>query len=458
MGLFDLFKKKKTVVEIENATSENNSSPEEIEENSSQEEFILIKPISAEESISVEQIPAKEEIPDENFDCSELGIYDPTMDLSGYEYPSFPLLTKTEMNIDAEQSIDSSRIIEILNSFGVKIKSIHVNIGAIITLFEIVPELGVKISALRRLEEDIAISLSTAGVNIVPIPERGTIGIVIPNKNPQILSLESVLNTVEFRESRHELPVVIGKTMTNDVFVFDLCQMPHLLVAGATGQGKSVGLNVMIASFLYKKHPAELKLVLIDPRIVEFNTYLPIQNHFLAKLPSASKPVISSIEDTINTINSLVKEMDDRYDSLAKSNARDIKEYNEKFVNRKLNPLKGHKYMPYIVIIIDEFADLLIPNDNRLELVLDRLASKAHTVGMHLIISTQRPSAKVITGSIKANFPARLAFKVASSTDSRIILDEQGAEQLTGRGDALFSYGGKTTRIQVAFAGTKEVE
>ncbi|MFT4224287.1 DNA translocase FtsK [Dysgonomonas sp.] len=457
MGFFKFFSRKKTDEQPEYIDV---SSVEEVEntlDSEPKEEYIPIDHCEKENNI-IEEAPIKEKIVEKEFDkLEELGEYDPKLDLSHYEFPTFSLLNeiKTDTNLEI---IEPFRLIEALESFGVRIKSITKNIGAIITVFEIVPEPGVKISTLRRLEEDLAIALSIPEVSITPIPERGTIGIVIPNKHPQILSLESVLNTDNFQQSSDELAIAIGKTMTNDIFTFDLCKMPHLLVAGATGQGKSVGLNVMIASLLYKKHPAELKLVLIDPRVVEFNTYSPIQNHFLAKHPDTRKAVVSEFRDAVNTLESLKKEMNDRYDLFAKSNVRDIKEYNDKFVHRKLNPIRGHKYMPYIVVVIDEFADLLIFDDSKLSSLLDILASKAHTVGIHMIISTQRPSAKIITGSVKANFPSRLTFKVASSTDSRIILDESGAEQLVGRGDVLFSYGGKTTRIQVPYIGTSEVE
>jgi S-DNA-T family DNA segregation ATPase FtsK/SpoIIIE len=448
MGIFDFFKKKITS-EIDSVSLEENDFTEEIKESSIiEEEFIPVVPCVEKENIIIE----------EAFDAlEELGVYDPKLDLSWYKFPTFSLLEKTETDVSTEQTIEPFRLVKILESFRVRIKSITKNAGAIITVFEIVPEPGVKISTLRRLEEDIAVALSTRGVSIIPIPERGTIGIVVPNKHPRILPLELILNTDSF-QSQNELPIAIGKTMTNDIFTFDLCQMPHLLVAGATGQGKSVSLNVMIASLLYKKHPAELKLVLIDPRVVEFNTYLPIQNHFLAKRIDSKKAIISEISDAINTLDSLVKEMSERYNLLAKSNAHDIKEYNDKFIHRELNPSKGHKYMPHIVVVIDEFADFVIFDNNRLSVLLNQLASKAHTIGIHLIISTQCPSSKIITRSIKANFPARLAFKVASSTVSRIILDESGAEQLTGRGDALFSYGGKTIRIQIAYAGTRDIE
>jgi S-DNA-T family DNA segregation ATPase FtsK/SpoIIIE len=457
MRFFNFFSKKKTNEQPEHI---NASSVEEVgntHESESQEEYIPIEHCEKENNI-IEEPSVKEDIPEKEFDkLEELGVYNPKLDLSHYEFPTFSLLNEIKADANLE-IIEPLRLIEVLESFGIRIKSIITNIGAIITVFEIVLEPGVKISTLRRLEEDIAIALSTPGVSITPIPERGTIGIVVPNKHPQILSLESVLNTDIFRHSSAELAIAIGKTMTNDIFIFDLCKMPHLLVAGATGQGKSVGLNVMIASLLYKKHPAELKLVLIDPRMVEFNTYLPIQNHFLAKLPNMKTAIATEFRDAVNMLESLIKEMNDRYDLFAKSNTRDIKEYNDKFVHRKLNPIKAHKYMPYIVVVIDEFADLLIFDDSRLSPLLDILASKAHTAGIHMIISTQRPSAKIITGSVKANFSSRLTFKVASSTDSRIILDESGAEKLVGRGDALFSYGGKTTRIQIPYIRTEDVE
>jgi S-DNA-T family DNA segregation ATPase FtsK/SpoIIIE len=455
MGLFNWFNDKKSVLKTEKIYSEENLSAE----TDSIEEIVIAElPNLIETEAAPIEKPVEDKIPKEEFNCSDLGIYDPTLDLAHYLFPELSLLNEQEPDNDENQIIDPNRVAEILESFGIKIKLVKINNGAIITLFEMVLGDGIKIATLRKLQEDIAIGLSVSEVMIVPVPEKGTVGIVISNKNPQILTLSSVLNTKEFRNLKYELPVAIGNTITNEPFFIDLVQMPHLLIAGATGQGKSVALNAMIISLLYKKHPAELKLVLIDPRIIEFNIYSPIQNHFLAQLPNTENVIVSGLLETNKTLNSLVKEMDDRYHLLAKSNSRDIKEHNEKFVNRKLNPSKGHRYLPYIVTIIDEFGDLLIAGDNSMELALARLTSKAHTVGIHLIISTQRPTAKVITSAIKANFPARMAFKVASSIDSRIILEESGAEQLFGVGDSLFSHAGKTTRVQAAYISTAEVE
>ena len=380
-----------------------------------------------------------------------------------YKYPTLNLLKKydgQEVSIDEEeQKANKNRIIEVLGNFGVQIKTIRATVGPTITLYEIQPAEGVRISKIKNLEDDIALSLSALGIRIIaPMPGKGTIGIEVPNKDPQIVSMQSVIATRKFQESKYDLPVVLGKTITNDIFMFDLCKMPHLLVAGATGQGKSVGLNAIITSLLYRKHPSELKFVLVDPKMVEFGIYAELERHYLAKLPDADKAVITDCTKVIMTLNSVCKEMDDRYELLMKAHVRNIKEYNAKFISRHLNPEKGHKFMPFIVVIIDEFGDLIMQAGKEIETPIARIAQKARAVGIHMIIATQRPSTNIITGIIKANFPARMAFRVMQMVDSRTILDAPGANQLIGRGDLLFSQGGETTRVQCAFVDTPEVE
>jgi S-DNA-T family DNA segregation ATPase FtsK/SpoIIIE len=394
---------------------------------------------------------------------SELGVYDPTLDLSHYEFPSVDILPKydsgdTPVNYE-EQNENKKKIINTLGHYGIEIKNIKATVGPTITLYEIVPQDGVRISKIRNLEDDIALSLAAIGIRIIaPMPGKGTIGIEVPNKEAKIVSMYSILSSRKYQESHYELPIALGKTITNEVYMVDLTKMPHLLVAGATGQGKSVGLNAAITSLLYKKHPAELKFVLIDPKMVEFSIYSIIEKHFLAKLPDAENPIITDFTKVIYTLNSLTKEMDDRYSLLQKAGSRNVKEYNEKFVNRRLNPAKGHKYMPYIVVIIDEFGDLIMTAGKEIELPIARIAQKARAVGIHMIIATQRPTTNIITGTIKANFPARVAFRVTSQIDSRTILDQPGANQLVGRGDMLFFQGNDMTRVQCAFVDTPEVE
>lgn len=400
---------------------------------------------------------------DEVYDGSMLGAYDPKLDLSNYHYPTVDLLKKydtSDHQVDMEeQKGNQTRIKQTLENFGISIASIKATVGPTITLYEVIPDAGVRISKIRNLEDDIALSLSALGIRIIaPMPGKGTIGIEVPNKDPQIVSMQSVIASRKFQECKYDLPVALGKTITNEIFMFDLCKMPHLLVAGATGQGKSVGLNAIITSLLYKKHPSELKFVLVDPKMVEFSIYSEIERHYLAKLPDAEKAIITDFTKVIQTLNSLCKEMDDRYDLLMKAHTRNIKEYNEKFINRRLNPEKGHKFMPYIVVIIDEFGDLIMTAGKEIELPIARIAQKARAVGIHMIIATQRPSTNIITGTIKANFPARVAFRVSSMIDSRTILDSPGANQLIGRGDLLFSQGNDMIRVQCAFVDTPEVE
>jgi S-DNA-T family DNA segregation ATPase FtsK/SpoIIIE len=405
-----------------------------------------------------------EENEDPNYNLVKLGKYDPTLDLSRYVPPTTNLLkiygTDNDTPIDmAEQNANKERIIQTLLNYGIEIKSIKATVGPTITLYEIVPKEGVRISKIRNLEYDIMLSLAATGIRIIaPIPGKGTIGIEVPNADPQIVSMHSIIASKKFQESKFELPVAFGRTITNEIFMVDLVKMPHLLVAGATGQGKSVGLNAIITSLLYKKHPAELKLVLVDPKKVEFNIYGDIEKHFLAKLPDGDDAIITDVTKVVQTLNSLCKEMDDRYDLLKKAHVRNVKEYNEKFINRNLNPEKGHRFLPYIVVIVDEFGDLIMTAGKEVEMPIARIAQLARAVGIHMIIATQRPSVNIITGVIKANFPARIGFKVSSMIDSRTILDASGANQLVGRGDMLFSQGNDLIRVQCAFVDTPEVE
>jgi S-DNA-T family DNA segregation ATPase FtsK/SpoIIIE len=398
----------------------------------------------------------------EGYDASYLGEYDPKLDLSSYRFPPVSLLTKYEssetiVNTE-EQKSNKRRIQEVLEQFSIKISSISATVGPTVTLYEIIPEPGVRISRIKSLENDIALSLAALGIRIIaPIPGKGTIGIEVPNRDPQVVSMFSVINSRKFQESKHDLPMVLGRTITNDVFMVDLCKMPHVLVAGATGQGKSVGLNAMITSLLYKKHPSELKFVMVDPKMVEFSVYSTIERHFLAKLPDDSKAIVTDSEKVKQTLSSLTREMDDRYNLLMQAGVRNLKEYNAKFVSRHLNPEKGHKFLPYIVVIIDEFGDLIMTAGKEIEMPIARIAQKARAVGIHMIIATQRPTTNIITGTIKANFPARVAFRVSSGIDSRTILDSLGANQLIGRGDMLFSQGSDLVRVQCAFVDTPEV-
>ncbi len=405
---------------------------------------------SDQDSISTEVLP------------DSLEPYDPTLDLSDYQNPGLPLLKDYEQQgqIDNDElEANKNRIIETLGHYGIKITKIRATIGPTVTLYEIVPAKGVRISKIRGLVDDIALNLSALGIRIIaPIPGRGTIGIEVPNKNPQIVSLKEVLRSPKFLNAKMELPIALGKTISNEVFVADLARMPHLLVAGATGQGKSVGINTILMSLVYKKHPSEVKLVLIDPKKVELPIYNDLEKHFLAFLPDAEEAIITETDKVIYTLNSLVIEMEQRYDLLKKARVRNIKEYNAKFKSRKLNPENGHKFLPFIVLVIDEFADLIMTAGKEIEMPIGRLAQLARAVGIHLIIATQRPSVKIITGLIKANFPARIAFRVTSQIDSRTILDQGGAEQLVGRGDMLLTLGGDLIRLQCAFVDTPEIE
>ncbi len=391
------------------------------------------------------------------------GEFDPTLELSNYKMPSVELLKEYSsggitINQD-ELEQNKNKILETLKNYGIGISQIKATVGPTVTLYEIVPDAGVRISKIKNLEDDIALSLAALGIRIIaPIPGKGTIGIEVPNANPTLVSMKSVISSTKFQQSEMELPVALGKTISNETFVFDLAKMPHLLMAGATGQGKSVGLNAVLTSLLYKKHPAEVKFVLVDPKKVELTLFNKIERHYLAKLPDTEDAIITDNAKVINTLNSLCIEMDNRYSLLKDAMVRNIKEYNEKFKLRKLNPENGHRFLPYIVLVVDEFADLIMTAGKEVETPIARLAQLARAIGIHLIIATQRPSVNVITGMIKANFPARIAFRVTSKIDSRTILDSGGADQLIGRGDLLFTQGNEIVRVQCAFVDTPEVE
>lgn len=403
----------------------------------------------------------QEETVDQNILTTE--DYDPTLDLSNYQYPPLELLEEHSSGnpkvTQEELEENKNKIVETLRNYKIEIIKIKATIGPTVTLYEIVPAPGVKISKIKNLEDDIALSLSALGIRIIaPIPGAGTIGIEVPNQNPEVVSMRGIIASKKFQESKYALPIALGRTISNETYTFDLAKMPHLLVAGATGQGKSVGLNAIITSLLYKKHPSQLKFVMVDPKKVELSIYSVIEKHFLAKLPDEEEAIITETSKVVNTLNSLCIEMDNRYDLLKVAQVRNIKEYNEKFVKRQLNPNNGHKYLPYIVVVVDEFADLIMTAGKEVETPIARIAQLARAVGIHMIIATQRPSTNIITGVIKANFPARIAFKVASMIDSRTILDSPGANQLIGRGDMLISVGSEMVRVQCAFVDTPEVD
>ena len=400
---------------------------------------------------------------DEAYDGPSLEPYNPRLDLENYKFPHLNLLDhydESDNGVDMEeQNANKDRIIEVLRSFGIEISSIKASVGPTVTLYEITPAEGVRIAKIRNLEDDIALSIAALGIRIIaPIPGKGTIGIEVPNAKPRIVPMQSILASKKFQETSMELPIALGKTITNEVYMVDLAKAPHMLIAGATGQGKSVGLNAIVTSLLYKKHPAELKFVIVDPKKVEFSVYAPIERHFLAKLPDGEDAIITDVTKVVQTLNSLCVEMDTRYDLLKKAGCRNVKEYNAKFIDRKLNPEKGHHFMPYIVIIIDEFGDLIMTAGKEVELPICRIAQLARAVGIHAIIATQRPTTNIITGTIKANFPARVAFRVAAMMDSRTILDRSGAQQLIGKGDMLYLQGNDPVRVQCAFVDTPEVE
>lgn len=406
-------------------------------------------------------VVSNDEVPNQEKSASK--EYNPHADLSRYQFPSLKLLAELPAStgkVDVKElEANKERIIETLRNYKIEISKIKAAVGPTVTLYEIVPEAGIRISKIKSLEDDIALSLSALGIRIIaPIPGRGTIGIEVPNQSPQMVSMKDVLGSDKFQKSNMDLPLALGKTISNEVFVADLAKMPHLLMAGATGQGKSVGLNAILASILYRKHPAEVKFVLVDPKKVELTLFNKIERHFLAKLPDTEEAIITDTTKVIHTLNSLCIEMDDRYELLKDAMVRNLKEYNQKFVQRKLNPEEGHRYLPYIVLVIDEFADLIMTAGKEVETPIARLAQLARAIGIHLIIATQRPSVNVITGIIKANFPARIAFKVSAKIDSRTILDAGGAEQLIGKGDMLFSAGNDLIRLQCAFLDTPEVE
>lgn len=419
--------------------------------------------------LSIEAIPADSQILDESEinPVEVLGEYDPTLDLSTYKFPTVELLEnhstpRTQLNRDelkAELEANKNRIVETLGHYNIAIDKIKATVGPTVTLFEIIPQAGVRISKIKNLEDDIALSLSALGIRIIaPIPGKGTIGIEVPNQNPEIVSMRSVISSEKFLNCDYDLPIALGRTISNEVFIADLAKMPHLLMAGATGQGKSVGLNAVLVSLLYKKHPSQVKFVLVDPKKVELTLFKTIERHFLAKLPGEEDAIITDTRKVVNTLNSLCIEMDQRYELLKDAQVRNIREYNVKFVNRRLNPNNGHRFLPFIVLVVDEFADLIMTAGKEIETPIARLAQLARAIGIHLIIATQRPSVNIITGTIKANFPARLAFRVTSKIDSRTILDTGGADQLIGRGDMLLSTGADLIRLQCAFVDTPEVD
>ncbi|MBS2211828.1 DNA translocase FtsK 4TM domain-containing protein [Carboxylicivirga mesophila] len=411
--------------------------------------------------LTIEKVQ-EEEVSDD-YENEPLGDYDPTLDLSSYTLPGVELLDdhsadNSEVSMEELES-NKNRIVKTLEDYKIQIKNIKATVGPTVTLYEIVPAPGVRISKIKNLEDDIALSLAALGIRIIaPIPGRGTIGIEVPNSEPEVVAMRSIISAKKFQNTKYELPIALGKTISNETFVIDLAKAPHMLVAGATGQGKSVGLNAIISSLLYKKHPSQLKFVMVDPKKVELNIYSKIERHFLAKMPDEEDPIITDVQKVVNTLNSLAIEMDNRYELLKTAHARNIKEYNHKFVKRQLNPEKGHRFLPYIVVIIDEFADLIMTAGKEVELPIARIAQLARAVGIHMIVATQRPSTNIITGVIKANFPTRVAFKVASMIDSRTILDSPGANQLIGRGDMLISQGSDLVRVQCAFVDTPEVE
>ncbi|WP_026451508.1 FtsK/SpoIIIE family DNA translocase [Aequorivita capsosiphonis] len=428
------------------------------------EKIILKSDVEGDVAMEVEQTADEEEV--ENLSdklVKDYGEFDPRLELSKYKFPSIELLRDhtigAGITIDQEELEENkNRIVETLNNYKIGIANIKATVGPTVTLYEIVPDAGVRISKIKNLEDDIALSLSALGIRIIaPIPGRGTIGIEVPNKNPKIVSMRSVIGSAKFQNAEMELPIAFGKTISNETFVVDLAKMPHMLMAGATGQGKSVGLNAVLTSLLYKKHPAEVKFVLVDPKKVELTLFNKIERHYLAKLPDSEEAIITDTNKVINTLNSLCIEMDARYDLLKDAMVRNIKEYNTKFKNRKLNPEEGHRFLPYIILVIDEFADLIMTAGKEVETPIARLAQLARAIGIHLIVATQRPSVNVITGIIKANFPARIAFRVTSKIDSRTILDNSGADQLIGRGDMLYTQGNELTRLQCAFVDTPEV-
>ena len=454
-------------MEVESFTSESIEKSENELSINRDDSYSKIDYSESEESLEMEvEDVIEEESLDDNLSQSLLekqGFFDPKLELSKYSFPSHDLLKdygEGTITIDQEElEINKNKIVETLSNYKIGISKIKATVGPTVTLYEIVPEAGIRISKIKNLEDDIALSLSALGIRIIaPIPGKGTIGIEVPNQKPSVVSMRSVITSSKFQKAEMELPLALGKTISNETFVVDLTKMPHLLMAGATGQGKSVGLNAVLTSLLYKKHPAEIKFVLVDPKKVELNIYNKIERHYLAKLPDSDDAIITDNKKVINTLNSLCIEMDNRYELLKIASCRNLKEYNLKYRERKLNPNDGHNFLPYIVLVVDEFADLIMTAGKEVETPIARLAQLARAVGIHLIIATQRPSVNVITGVIKANFPARIAFRVTSKIDSRTILDSGGADQLIGRGDMLYTQGNEITRIQCAFVDTPEVQ
>ncbi|MDC9722751.1 MAG: DNA translocase FtsK [Urechidicola sp.] len=461
-----------TEIENQKPTIKNHLGKKEEEENTNDDMLLEItkkeeadaKVVSYDVEIAVEKI-VEEKTESENLSdklVKDFGEFDPKLELGNYKFPTLNLLREFNESIAVDQEeleANKNRIVQTLNNYKIGIAKIKATVGPTVTLYEIVPDAGIRISKIKNLEDDIALSLSALGIRIIaPIPGRGTIGIEVPNKNATMVSMKSMISSSKFQKSEMELPVAFGKTISNESFVVDLAKMPHLLMAGATGQGKSVGLNVVLTSLLYKKHPAEVKFVLVDPKKVELTLFNKIERHYLAKLPDSEEAIITDTTKVVNTLNSLCIEMDDRYDLLKTAMVRNIKEYNTKFKARKLNPENGHRFLPYIVLVIDEFADLIMTAGKEVETPIARLAQLARAIGIHLIVATQRPSVNVITGIIKANFPARIAFRVTSKIDSRTIIDSGGADQLIGKGDMLYSGGNDLIRIQCAFVDTPEIE
>jgi len=451
--------------ELELITTKVADSIDEMENDDDDESEVIDNYSDDDEEFSVDIAAEDKVIDEDDMDAlrKEFGEYDPTLDLASYVLPPIDLLNDyggKGINIDkAELESNKNKIVETLANYKIEISKIKATVGPTVTLYEIVPAPGVRISKIKNLEDDIALSLAALGIRIIaPIPGKGTIGIEVPNSKPEMVSMRALIASEKFQNSDFELPIVMGKTITNETYTFDLAKLPHLLVAGATGQGKSVGLNAILVSLLYKKHPAQVKFVLVDPKKVELTLFNKIERHFLAKLPGEGDAIITDTSKVVDTLNSLCIEMDDRYELLKEAHCRTIKEYNAKFINRRLNPEKGHKYMPYIVVLIDEFADLIMTAGKEVEHPIARIAQLARAVGIHLIVATQRPSVNVITGMIKANFPARMAFRVLSKIDSRTILDASGADQLIGRGDMLVSTGSDLVRLQCGFVDTPEVE
>ena len=464
----DLFNGLEETEERQPEEEEQEETEEEGAEEEEEEEEDDLQPVDSEEEEAEAAEPkftvkagAEEETVEHNLE--PLGDYDPTLDLENYHYPPLDLLvehsTGSPKVTQEELEANKNKIVETLRNYKIEIVKIKATIGPTVTLYEIIPAPGIKISKIKNLEDDIALSLAALGIRIIaPIPGAGTIGIEVPNRHPEIVPMRSVIASKKFQESKYALPVALGRTISNETYTFDLTKMPHLLVAGATGQGKSVGLNAIITSLLYKKHPSQLKFVMVDPKKVELSIYSIIERHFLAKLPDEGEAIITDTTKVVNTLNSLCIEMDNRYDLLRNAQVRNIKEYNEKFTKRQLNPNNGHRYLPYIVVVVDEFADLIMTAGKEVETPIARIAQLARAVGIHMIIATQRPSTNVITGIIKANFPARIAFKVASMIDSRTILDSPGANQLIGRGDMLISVNSEMVRVQCAFVDTPEID